>query len=106
MLHLLRNLLHIVVSEIRLNVHHGQTYLNGGKSIQKSLRLGGRDLFLGELATPVLCPKCEQVSKKHWVRMIRTVINSPGETEFTLIFGLTIPAKHLTRWICAAFVTA
>lgn len=78
-------------------MHHGQTYLNGGKSVQKGLRLGGRDLFLGELPAPVLCPKCERVSKQHWVRLIRTVIKSPGETEFTLIFGLTIPAKHLTR---------
>lgn len=34
---------------------------------------------------------------RYWAPVSLTVINSPGETEFTLIFGLTMPAKHLTR---------
>ncbi len=35
----------------------------------------------------------------------RTVRSRPGETEFTRIFGPTIVARDLTRWIWAAFVT-
>jgi hypothetical protein len=29
----------------------------------------------------------------------------PGDTEFTRTRGLTIEARDLMRWICAAFVT-
>jgi hypothetical protein len=35
----------------------------------------------------------------------RTVSKIPGDTEFTRIWGLTIMARDLARWICAALVT-
>ena len=39
-------------------------------------------------------------------RHSRTVSNMPGEMVFTLIDGAAVLARHLPRWIWAAFVTA
>ena len=67
-------------------------------------------MVFGELAAPVLQIMSSVISDSsvefEMGYRLRTVIKIPGETELTLIRGPEMLARHLTRKICAALVTA